>query len=175
MNNQVLGKLRPLLRCVQQSLTFLLLITGYLSLPFMVPVAVGATQHAPMTIRVGAYENPPKIYTNREGVVVGIFPDILDRIAAEEGWKLEYVFGTWAQCLKRLEENQIDIMVDIASSEERRRKYDFSEVTVFLNWGAVYTRDGMEVESLLDLRGKKNRRRGSRYPYRGRSWNPNTG
>ena len=155
MNNQVLGKLRPLLRCVQQSLTFLLLITGYLSLPFMVPVAVGATQHAPMTIRVGAYENPPKIYTNREGVVVGIFPDILDRIAAEEGWKLEYVFGTWAQCLKRLEENQIDIMVDIASSEERRRKYDFSEVTVFLNWGAVYTRDGMEVESLLDLRGKK--------------------
>ena len=49
--------------------------------------------------------------------MVGIFPDILDTIAYEEGWRLEYVFGTWSQCLERLEKNQIDIMVDVAFSE----------------------------------------------------------
>jgi len=153
MNNQVSGKMRPLLRCVRRSLT-LLFFAGCLPLLFLVPATNGAAQHTHMTIRVGAYENPPKIYTNREGLVVGIFPDILDRIADEEGWKLEYVFGTWAQCLKRLEENRIDIMVDIAASEERKQKFDFSDETIFLNWGAVYTRRELSIESLLDLHGK---------------------
>lgn len=153
MNNQVITKMQPLLKCVRRSLTFLF-FAGCLSLLFFVSTTNGSAQHTPMTIRVGAYENPPKIYTNREGLVVGIFPDILDRIAAEEGWKLEYVFGTWAQCLKRLEENRIDIMVDIASSEKRKQKFDFSDETIFLNWGAVYTRRELNIESLLDLHGK---------------------
>jgi ABC-type amino acid transport substrate-binding protein/signal transduction histidine kinase/CheY-like chemotaxis protein len=108
----------------------------------------------PLTVRVGAYENHPKIYTNTQGTVVGIFPDLLDTVAYEEGWRLQYVFGTWLQCLDRLENNEIDIMVDVAFSEERSKRYDFSNETIFLNWGTVYTRDGFSVESLLDLRGK---------------------
>jgi ABC-type amino acid transport substrate-binding protein/signal transduction histidine kinase/CheY-like chemotaxis protein len=108
----------------------------------------------PLTVRVGAYENRPKIYTNAQGAVVGIFPDILDSVAYEEGWRLQYVFGTWSQCLNRLENNEIDIMVDVAFSEERNRRYDFSDESVFLNWGTVYTRHGFTIESLLDLRGK---------------------
>ncbi len=108
----------------------------------------------PLTVRVGAYENRPKIYTNPQGVVVGIFPDILDTIAYEEGWRLKYVFGTWSQCLDRLENNEIDIMVDVAYSEDRNKRYDFSDESVFLNWGTVYTRSGFAIQSLLDLRGK---------------------
>ncbi len=108
----------------------------------------------PLVVRVGAYENHPKIYTNPHGAVVGIFPDILDAIAYEEGWRLQYVFGTWPQCLDRLEKKEIDIMVDVAYSEERNRRYDFSNESVFLNWGTVYTRDGFRIESMLDLRGK---------------------
>ncbi|MGD9369769.1 MAG: transporter substrate-binding domain-containing protein, partial [Desulfobacteraceae bacterium] len=108
----------------------------------------------PLTVRVGAYENPPKIYTNPQGVVVGIFADILDTIAYEEGWRLEYVFGTWSQCLDRLEKNAIDLMVDVAFSEERNKRYEFSDETVFLNWGTVYTRSGFTIQSLMDLNGK---------------------
>ena len=108
----------------------------------------------PLTVRVGAYENRPKIYTNTQGAVVGIFPDILDTIAYEKGWRLRYVFGTWSQCLNRLENNEIDIMVDVAFSKERNKRYDFSDETIFLNWGTVYTRYGFTVESMLDLRGK---------------------
>ena len=108
----------------------------------------------PLTVRVGAYENRPKIYSNPQGVVVGIFPDILDTIAYEEGWQLDYVFGTWMQCLERLEKNQIDIMVDVAFSEERNKRYAFSDETVFLNWGTVYTRNGYTIESLPDLHGR---------------------
>ena len=119
------------------------------------PSARGAEEDRPTTIRVGAYENPPKVYANREGIVVGIFPDILDTIAHEQGWRLEYVFGTWEECLRRLESNAIDVMVDIAFSEERAEKYLFSDKTIFVNWATVYTRNGFSAESLLDLKGKK--------------------
>jgi ABC-type amino acid transport substrate-binding protein/signal transduction histidine kinase/ActR/RegA family two-component response regulator len=108
----------------------------------------------PLTVRVGAYENRPKIYTNSQGGVVGIFPDILDTIAYEEGWRLEYVPGTWSQCLERLEKNEIDFMVDVAYSDERERRYDFSDESVFINWATVYTKSGFAIQSLLDLRGK---------------------
>jgi ABC-type amino acid transport substrate-binding protein/signal transduction histidine kinase/CheY-like chemotaxis protein len=108
----------------------------------------------PLIIRVGAYENRPKIYTNSQGIVVGIFPDLLDTIAYQEGWQLEYVFGTWSQCLERLQHNEIDIMVDVAYSEERAKRFDFSQQSVFLNWGTVYARTGLSVNSLLDLQGK---------------------
>jgi ABC-type amino acid transport substrate-binding protein/signal transduction histidine kinase len=113
----------------------------------------GFCDQAPV-VRVGAYENPPKIYTNSRGAVVGIFADVLETIAKEEGWHLQYVFGTWSQCLDRLAQNEIDIMVDVAFSEARHKIYDFTDESVFLNWGTVYTRYGLTIESLLDLRGK---------------------
>ncbi len=129
------------------------------SLTLLVIIYIGLTFCSgrcdePLTVRVGAYENRPKIYTNPQGTVVGIFPDILDTIAYEEGWRLQYVFGTWTQCLERLEKNEIDLMVDVAVSEERNQRYDFSNETVFLNWGTIYTRSGFAIQSLLDLRGK---------------------
>ncbi len=127
------------------TLTVLLLVCSFFS-------TAGCAE--PLTIRIGAYENYPKIYTNSQGSVVGIFPDILDTIAYEKGWRLEYVFGTWSQCLERLAKREIDIMVDVAFSEERSQRYDFSNESVFLNWATVYTRKDFTIESLLDLRGK---------------------
>ena len=58
--------------------------------------------NTPLSIRVGAYENNPKIFSDASGRIVGLFPDILNHIAEKEGWQLEYVHGTWTQCLKRL-------------------------------------------------------------------------
>lgn len=63
-------------------------------------VAVSADD--PVTVRVGMYENNPKIFTYDEGKVSGLWPDIIEYIAFEEGWEIEYVHGTWAECLGRL-------------------------------------------------------------------------
>ena len=116
--------------------------------------SVSAAEKPLTTVRVGIYENPPKVYTNQDGIVVGIFPDIVDTIAHEKGWHIEYVFGTWEECLRRLESNAIDIMVDIAFSSARDKKFIFTDESVFLNWAAVYTKNGTTVESLLGLKDK---------------------
>ena len=106
---------------------------------------------ADTTVRVGAYENPPKIHTEPDGKVIGIFPEILAHIAELEGWKIEYVHGTWQECLDRLETGQLDLMVDVAYSEERAQHFGFCEETVFVNWAVLCVPDGSEIESYQDL------------------------
>jgi ABC-type amino acid transport substrate-binding protein/nitrogen-specific signal transduction histidine kinase/ActR/RegA family two-component response regulator len=116
---------------------------------------VHAEHQEKLKVRVGAYENHPKIYTNENGVLTGIFPDILENIAIREDWELEYVPGTLAQCFERLERNEIDIMVDVAFSEKRNEKYDFNRETIFIDWDTIFTRQGLTIKSPLDLHGKK--------------------
>jgi len=104
--------------------------------------------------RVGVYENPPKVFTNNAGKGAGIFPEILRIIAESEKWEIEFVSCPWDECLKRLESGELDIMPDIAYSEKRGEKFHFSEESVFLNWGTIYTRKDFVANSLFDLNGK---------------------
>ena len=107
-----------------------------------------------MTVRVGIYENQPKIFTDDIGNASGFWPDIIGYIAPKEGWEIEYIHGTWDQCLERLESNEIDMMPDVAYTEERSRLYDFSHEVVYTSWSMVYTRKGVDIQSILDLEGK---------------------
>lgn len=111
--------------------------------------------HAPLSIRVGAYENQPKIYTDESGKTVGLFPDILSYVALKEGWRLTYVHGTWRECLENLEKNNIDLMVDVAYSKDRAEKFLFTHETFMVNWGIVYTQKEQNINSFIDLNGKK--------------------
>ncbi len=106
------------------------------------------------TIRVGAYQNPPKVFVTPDGRTTGIFPEILDSVAKQRGWKIEYIHGTWKQCLKRLESGKIDLMVDVAVSKERRERYDFSEEPVLVNWGTAFSRSDLRINSFLDMQDR---------------------
>lgn len=112
-------------------------------------------QDAPSAIRVGFYNNPPKIFRNEQGAIVGFFPDILAAIADNEGWKIEYVPGTWAECLDRLVAGEIDLMPDVATSEERAALFPLSQQTVLVNWGILYVHSGSSLSALTDLAGKR--------------------
>ncbi|MDD5342575.1 MAG: transporter substrate-binding domain-containing protein [Patescibacteria group bacterium] len=107
------------------------------------------------TIRVGIYDNKPKVYLDDNGVAAGLFPDILNYISEKENWQLEYVFGTWEEGLTRLENGEIDVMVDMALSEERQERYDFTNETIFSSWGIVFVRKNSTIKSFQDLDGKK--------------------
>jgi PAS domain S-box-containing protein len=106
-------------------------------------------------VRVGFYENPPKLYTDEAGRITGFFPEILAVIAEQEGWKLEYVPGTWGENLIRLEAGEIDLMPDVAYSEERAEIYGFSQEPLFVNWGVIYAPSDSVLLSIPDLAGKR--------------------
>lgn len=107
------------------------------------------------TIKVGAYNNSPKIYKDNYDNPAGVWVDLLNYIAQKENWNLEYVFGTWEEGLKRLESGQIDVVPDMAISPERERLFDFTNQTVLNSWGVVYVRKGSGINSIRDLEGLK--------------------
>jgi len=106
-------------------------------------------------VKVGVYENAPKVFTNESGKSSGIFIDIIEYIAKSEGWKLEYVPGTWAEGLDRLERGEIDLMPDVALTAEREKKFSFHKVQVLSSWFQAYARKGSGLQSILDLNGKR--------------------
>lgn len=105
-------------------------------------------------VRVGVYENPPLIVIGEHGVPAGFYIDILEHIAAEEGWRLEYVPGTWSRNMERLKEGSIDLLGAVAYTAERVVLFDFNRETVVPAWGQVYTRGGSAIQGLLDLEGR---------------------
>ncbi len=108
---------------------------------------------AQQTVRVGVYDNPPKVEIDEAGVVSGLFPHLIEYIAAAEGWVIEYVPGTWTESMARLDRGEMDLMVDVAYTVPRQELYAFTEETVLVNWGTVYTRPGLRVLSLPELVG----------------------
>jgi PAS domain S-box-containing protein len=118
--------------------------SGYI---FCIPAAAQITVHA------GIYDNPPKVILDEQGKASGLFPELLDYIASEEGWSIDYVPGSWTECMTRLKQGEIDLMMDVAITEPRRDEYAFNNETVLANWGTVYTKRGLEIRALPELKG----------------------
>jgi len=132
------------------------LITKFFVFLMLALVAFSNPVHAREgTIKVGVYENAPLVYQDESGGYSGLSIDILKLIAAEEGWNLEYVSGSFAESVERLERGEIDLQVCIAYSDERSKKIDFSKEILLSNWGVVYTWPGSGIETILDLEGKR--------------------
>ncbi len=123
------------------SLTFLWLL-GLLLMP---------VQHE--TLRVGVYDNPPlSLWENDEAS--GFVVDILNYVAEQENWELEYVPCVWDECLRMLQADEIDLLGVIAYSPERARRYDFNQETLISNWGMIYIYEDAPIESVIDLDGR---------------------
>ena len=114
---------------------------------------VGAVQAR--DIRVGIYPNEPKIYTDATGTPAGILIDILNSIASEENWKLRYVQCEWQKCLDELHAGQIDLMPDVAYSDERASIFDFHRSPALYSWSQIYARKETKIASVFDLEGKR--------------------
>jgi len=105
-------------------------------------------------IKIGVYQNEPKIFFNQQNQASGFHIDIINEIAQKEHWLIEYIPCQWSECIQMLTENKIDILPDIAYSEERAKRFIFSNETIFSSWSYVYTRKNINLKSLLDLENK---------------------
>ncbi|PKN38453.1 MAG: sensor histidine kinase [Deltaproteobacteria bacterium HGW-Deltaproteobacteria-2] len=122
---------------------------------FIVCSGIPFAQADDQIVRVGVYENAPKIFTAENGRPSGIFIDIIEFIAKPEGWKLEYVAGTWTEGLDRLAKGEIDLMPDVAYTAEREKIYSFHKVPILSSWYLVYAPKGNNIHSIFDLKEKR--------------------
>jgi diguanylate cyclase (GGDEF)-like protein/PAS domain S-box-containing protein len=108
-------------------------------------------QPTPTSLRIGVYDNPPKIFFDASGGPAGILIDLLREVAGAERWQLEFVACDWNRCLEMLESGQLDLMPDVAVSSERIARFDFHDTPALLSWSQLYSRRGADLVSLLDM------------------------
>jgi diguanylate cyclase (GGDEF)-like protein/PAS domain S-box-containing protein len=107
------------------------------------------------TVRVGVYENPPKIFLGVDGLPDGIFGQMTRELARAGGWKIKSVPCEWQACLQAVQRGDIDLMPDVALTPERAPLFRFGSEPALHSWSQVYQRSNLKIESILDLRGKR--------------------
>lgn len=111
-----------------------------------------------LSIKVGIYDNPPQVFL-KDGQPAGLYIEVLQKIAEENGWKLEYVFATFPEHLENLKDGRIDVLVSIAYTQEREKIYDYNTEALLLNWWVLCVHKSFDYRDITDLAGQRSRSR----------------
>ena len=106
------------------------------------------------SLRVGVYDNPPKLMLNDRQQLSGIFGDLFMAIAEREAWQVEPVGCEWQRCLEMLERGDIDLLPDVAWNEARAERFGFHNEPVLHSWSQLYQREGVSIDAVVDLAQK---------------------
>lgn len=91
------------------------------------PVTVKAETE---TVRVGYFDYEGFLELESNGNYYGYGYEYLDEISSYTGWKYEFIYGTWEECLERLADGKIDLLCTAQYSEEREKLYDYCKYEV---------------------------------------------
>ncbi|MFO7896194.1 MAG: transporter substrate-binding domain-containing protein, partial [Candidatus Cloacimonadales bacterium] len=106
-------------------------------------------------IEVGFYDNPPKLYRDEQGNAAGFWAEITTEIAQQNNYEIIWVFGSWQECLQRLQTGAIDLLPDVSYTQKRAEKFIFAEQTALLSWSRLYIHPDTNFQTILDLQNKK--------------------
>ena len=112
-------------------------------------------EHIPVIIRIAAEPNLPLAEVDDTGKASGFAIDLMNYIAAKEGWQIQYTSCSWQRCLSMLENGEIDLLALMGYTAERAKKYDFSKQSLITNWGRVFAPVSKHYETVFDLKGRR--------------------
>jgi cystine transport system substrate-binding protein len=102
---------------------------------------------------------PPFSFVDESGKLTGFEVEFSEALAKELGVKVKLQTTPWAGILAALESKRLDVVVNqVTISEERKKKYDFSEpYTVSGIQALVLAKkaDELKIKTAADLSGKK--------------------
>lgn len=119
------------------------------------PLFTATAASAGRLIRVGAYQDPPAIWSDDRQRVQGFLPDLLEHIARREDWQIEYVPIHWCESIEALKNGRVDLLPGAYPVSGESSGFTLSELPIYLDWGQVYTRSGTEIQTVLDLDDKR--------------------
>jgi PAS domain S-box-containing protein len=129
------------------------------ALAWVALLAAGAISQGPKPagrpLVVGSEENfPPFATGSTDGTAGGFTVDLWKAVAAERGLDYTIRVRPFHQILDEFKAGSIDVLINLAQSDERRAFADFSVPHVIVN-GAIFVRNGTSaIRSEADLPGK---------------------
>lgn len=112
-----------------------------------------AASASPSPVRIGVYQNLPKIGIDASGRPAGLFVELIQRIGRDRGWQLEFVRCEWRECLVLLERGEIDLMPDVALTRERRERFAYHDIPVVQSWSQFFASPQQRLGRFEDLEG----------------------
>lgn len=100
-------------------------------------------------------ENPPLVFTDKNGQPAGFYIDIIRYIGKKEGWQLRFQPGRWHEHLENLAGNKVDLLLDIGFSKARSRTIRFNRETLLEDWAQIYLAPESPIDTMLDLDEKR--------------------
>jgi len=98
---------------------------------------------------------PPFEIVDSSGNVIGFDVDLMNAIAEDQGFKVEYLDQDFAGLIPALQTGNIDIIASgMTITEEREEQVDFSEPYITAGLALAVTVDNEEIQSVDDLQGK---------------------
>jgi signal transduction histidine kinase len=123
-------------------------------LVLMLPAVNADNLKQTAVLKVGVYDNPPKIFSDEAGNPSGIFIDILKAAVEKESVQLQFITGSWAELVKMLQQGQLDVLPDMAYLPERDSLFTLS-LPVLSSWLQPYTISSKIINKPTDLLHKR--------------------
>ncbi|WP_323401217.1 EAL domain-containing protein [Christensenella sp.] len=101
-------------------------------------------------MRVGVFALDGFYGKDANGQNVGYGFDYLDELSKYSGLTFEYVYGTWDECLKRLEAGEIDLLDYALKTPEREAKFAFASYPTGTSFGRMYALSDNEALTYND-------------------------
>ncbi|GAB4574596.1 MAG: hypothetical protein Kow0077_21930 [Anaerolineae bacterium] len=127
---------------------FLLILALGALVASLIPLPASAQSE---TLTVGLFNTPPLAFIEKDGRPAGLYIDVLNAIAQQEGWTLNYVQCQYAVCLQELAAGRIDLLPALAYSSAYPQSLAFNRVNVVTNWIQLFTAPDRHIENIADL------------------------
>lgn len=136
-----------------------MIICAALLLSFFTTVNAAEKEAPKKTIRVGALGDTFN-YVTENGMRKGYSYELLETLAGYTGWNFEYVDCNWTDCFEKLKNGEVDILGDIAYTEERTDMMLFSDGPMGVEKYYLYANFSSDDISSADFKKLNGRRIG---------------
>ncbi len=103
-------------------------------------------------LKIASFDFNPFIFSDSENETLGLNAELLNHIAKDMDWNIQYVHGSWNEGLERARDREIDILTSVMYTEELASFLDYSKESVITVWGEVFTKSDSLLMNLMDLK-----------------------
>jgi len=109
----------------------------------------------PQVIRIGAFNFYPGIFKDTDDAIKGFFVDALAEVAKRENLQIEYVYGSWAEGLNRIQSGEVDLLTSVAYTPERAKFLDYAKTPLLTVWGELYVPIASDIDNITKIQNKR--------------------
>ncbi|AHC16038.1 ATP-binding protein [Salinispira pacifica] len=95
----------------------------------------------------------PLSYLDQDGTRTGFYIDLLQALAEELDYEIQYRDGSWGESFQRTVDGDLDLLISVTYTPERDEFLDYVPLRVLTGWTQVILPQNSDVENVIDLQG----------------------